>query len=167
MELTQARVRELFDYDPDTGILRRRIDRYRARSGQEAGWPDADKKCNGRMRITIDYKKYFVHRVVWLWVHGELPKHEIDHRNGDAGDNRLGNLREATRRENGRNTRRPRTNTSGVKGVFWDKERSKWHAQIHVDGQLIFLGRFDAKLEAHAAYWAAARDLFGEFARVE
>lgn len=91
---------------------------------------------------------------------------EIDHVNGDGTDNRRQNLRVATHRQNMQNTSLRSDNTSGLKGAFWDKSTNRWMAAIGHDGRFINLGRYNTAEEAHEAYAAAARRLFGEFARL-
>lgn len=80
-------------------------------------------------------------------------------------DNRFANLREATRSENARNMGLYSTNTSGFKGVTWDKSRGKWLAHIKIHGHTIHLGRHKTPKEAHDAYCKGAEKYHGEFAR--
>lgn len=89
----------------------------------------------------------------------------VDHRNGDGLDNRRANLRRATKSQNGANQRIAARNTSGFKGVSWHKASQKWDAHIRANGRQRHLGLFLSPEEAARAYDAAARDLFGEFAR--
>ena len=89
----------------------------------------------------------------------------VDHIDGDRLNNRRDNLRLATHAENMRNMKRPRTNTSGFKGVYWSRQHSKWRARIMHNGKQHCLGLFDCPQEAHAAYCKAAEELHGEFAR--
>lgn len=89
-----------------------------------------------------------------------------DHRNGNGLDNRRANLREATRTENNRNVGQRSDNTSGFKGVSWNKQRQKWVAYIMIDKRQRFLGHYDNPEDAAHAYDAAAREGFGEFAWV-
>jgi hypothetical protein len=102
-------------------------------------------------------------------IHQQLlnspPGFFIDHIDGDGLNNRRSNLRYASRVENGQNAKLRSDNTSGFKGVSWDKKARKWRAHIQVNGRLRSLGTFDAPDIAHAAYVKAARESFGDFAR--
>lgn len=89
----------------------------------------------------------------------------IDHRNGDGLDNQRRNLRPATGTQNNANTRRRTDNTSGFKGVSWRPDANRWHARVQSGRKLRHLGYFDTAEAAARAYDAAARELFGEFAR--
>lgn len=95
----------------------------------------------------------------------EYPISEIDHINLDPSDNCWTNLRLATHSQNGSNKRRAAGNTSGFKGVSWDKNRKKWAAKIKVKGKAMTLGRFNTAETAYDAYCDAARKHFGQFAR--
>ena len=90
---------------------------------------------------------------------------QTDHRNGNGLDNQRRNLRPATRAQNNANARRRTDNTSGFKGVSWNKRYSRWYARIHTDGRYRFLGSFTDPEAAARVYDAAAAELFGEFAR--
>jgi hypothetical protein len=107
---------------------------------------------------------YLAHRLAWFYVNGCWPRMGLDHVNLDGLDNRLSNLREATKAENQRNTRPPRTNKSGVKGVFWRRDLQKWRAAITINGKSIHLGVFVEKRDAAESYRAAALTHFGPFA---
>ena len=91
---------------------------------------------------------------------------EVDHENCNGLDNQRHNLRFCTRSQNMGNARKPKTNTSGYKGVTWDKWVNKWKAQTKKDGKHIAIGRFFCLIAAAKAYDKKARELFGEFARV-
>jgi hypothetical protein len=88
---------------------------------------------------------------------------EVDHRNRQKLDNRRGNLRVATHSDNGRNRPKQRNNTSGYKGVSWDRQRSKWRASIKVGRTRHTIGRFDTAEDAAAAYDAKVREVASEF----
>lgn len=165
--LTQARLRELLDYDPATGVFTWRVPssprshHHKFQVGDVAG----HRHANGYLSVWIDGRKYLLHRLAWFWVNGEWPPHDVDHKNRNKSDNRIKNLRRATRTQNNGNIRTPRHNTSGVKGVRWHKQRRKWVAQISIHNRCRYLGIFTSKEDAAAAYMNAAREHFGEFAR--
>lgn len=96
---------------------------------------------------------------------GSFGRSTIDHRDGDPANNRWNNLRKATPAQNCANRRRQQNNASGFKGVV--AYRGKWRAVITKNGRPTMLGTFESPAAAHAAYVAAARKLFGEFARAE
>jgi len=98
---------------------------------------------------------------------GRDPKGGIDHVNGRKYDNRLVNLREATRQQNAANSKKRKHNTSGFKGVYWIERTRRWRASIHKDRKHIHIGYFDKPEEAHAAYCKAAQRHFGKFARIK
>lgn len=159
--LTADEVRALLDYDPLTGVFRWRVDRgSRARSGQPTGC----RSCKGAVVIRIMGKLYYAHRLAWLHAHGTWPPNEVDHINGDPTDNRLGNLRLATRMENTRNVKTHKDTASGLKGAY--RQKKKWSSRIYVAGRDIYLGTFDTAEQAAAAYDRAAAQHHGSFARV-
>lgn len=165
--LTAERLRDLLEYDPATGIFRWRIAgrRVNPHEGKEAG-----AVSRGRVNsivIRIDCRMYHASRLAWLYVYGEWPRGFVDHKNRDRLDNRIDNLRDATRAQNGWNSTRSRHNTSGHKGVGFVKPTGKWRAIITCNGKAHFLGGFLTKEEAVHAYHAAAELLHGEFARIE
>lgn len=96
----------------------------------------------------------------------ETDTRKSDHENCNTLDNRRRNLRIATNSQNGANRERLSNNTSGYKGVSWDKRRRKWHAYIYFNKKQIHLGFFDTAEQAYEAYCAAAIRLHGEFARL-
>lgn len=158
--ITQERLKELLEYDPDTGVFTRRVSSGKACAGSVAG----RSLPSGHIQIGLDGRRYYAHRLAWLYVYGNWPSAEIDHVNRSPADNSLSNLREASRHENGAKRSIFSNNTSGVKGVYWEMACGKWHARIRVNGELRSLGRFARLDEAAAAYAAAARQYFGAFA---
>lgn len=161
--VSAERLRAVLRYEPDTGDFFWRSDVMCYGGGKPAG-SIAGLTSKGRHYIGIDGRRYAAHRLAWLYMTGEWPT-EIDHKNQDATDNRWANLRLATRSQNNANVGLKSHNTSGLKGVSWDRDRQLWKAQISVQTKRRMLGRFPTKEEAHAAYVAAAVDAFGDFAR--
>lgn len=117
-------------------------------------------RCGVRPRST-GRVKYF-HREIM----GCGPTKKIDHRNGDTLDDRKINLRECTHIQNMMNTQVSKNNKSGFKGVSFDKPRNKWCSAIWSGYKKIHIGRFSTPEEAAIAYNAKAKELFGEFARL-
>jgi hypothetical protein len=156
-------LKELLGYDPEAGVFVWLVSRGSALKGRRAGCVD---DTNGYTLIRIDGEQYRAHRLAILWMTGEWPEDQTDHINGDRADNRWGNLREATNAQNQRNTNKLRSdNTSGLKGVCWDKAAGKWKAAININGQTIYLGLFLSTQDAARAYDEAAPQYHGEFAR--
>lgn len=152
--LTAERLREVLDYDPETGVFTRLVWTSNCvRVGDAVrGCPDGD----GYLRIRVDKASYQSHRLAWLWVHGEWPVYQIDHINGVKHDNRLINLRDVTQSVNTQNLKRARANNaSSLLGVAPDYHR--WKSQITADGVTFHLGTFDTPEEAHRAYIGAKR----------
>lgn len=158
--LTQEYLKSILSYDPETGVFRWRVDRYksRIRAGDRAGCVDAF----GYRLIRFDYKNHKEHRLAWLYMTGEQPPAFMDHKNHNRADNAWANLRIANGTQNRANTRKPKNNTSGIKGVR--RVKNRWSALIVCNRQHIHLGTFATKEEAAQAYAEAARKLFGEFA---
>jgi hypothetical protein len=158
-----ARIRELLDYNPATGEFRWNASQGRAYAGSIAGSLDSQ----GYLQIGIDQRRLKAHRLAWLLVNSVDPGDlRIDHINGNPSDNRISNLRLATQSQNLCNRGKQRNNTSGYKGVSWEKASQKWQAHIKRNGRQVNLGRFDTPDEAHAAYVAAAEKLHEDFACV-
>lgn len=164
---TADEVRSVLDYDPETGIFswRWRNDATPQWNGRHPGTPAGTWGCShGYLVITIWRGRYLAHHLAWLLVHGKWPEVEIDHRDMNRSNNRIGNLREAGQSNNGANQNKRSNNTSGYKGVVFDKARGRWKAQVKVNYKTIHLGRFDTAAEAAKSYDRAAKEHFGEFA---
>lgn len=160
--LTQTFLKSILAYDKDTGVFTWIIDaRNNAKKGTVAGY----KHHSGYSYIGIKGRGYASHRLVWLYVKGCLPE-IIDHINGDKSDNRAVNLRIATVFENNRNANIRKDNTSGAKGVTFDKETGKWRVSVFVNKVRLNFGRHsDFELAALIAEEARIK-YHGDFARV-
>lgn len=158
--MTPARLRELLHYDAATGIFTRltRASR-RTRIGAIAGAINDQ----GYIGINLDGRSYKAHRLAWLYMHGAWPTSFIDHVNGNRADNRICNLREATRSQNLGNSRVARSGRDLPKGVT--RRDGRFVARIQAQNRSVFLGYFNSADAAADAYRNAATTLFGQFAR--
>jgi hypothetical protein len=155
------KLREVLDYNPDTGVFRWKRRKWN-RGGRIAGYVER----KGYLVLHVFNKKYKAHRVAFALTYNRWPKPVCDHINRDKLDNRIVNLREATQSLNVCNSKMPKTNTSGVKGVTWIKHRKRWRAKIGFDGKHYELGRGFKTIEEAAKVVAQKRqELHGEFAR--
>lgn len=155
-ELTQARLKELLHYDPETGVFTRISTPSRCvRVGDKAGYGST----SGYRRVYVGGRHYFMHRLAWLYVYGAIPDGCIDHINRVRQDNRIANLRVVTNKQNSENAGKKPSNKSGIKGVSWRKRERKWCAQIMHNHKKIWLGSYSTVQEAAEAYQTAARKL--------
>lgn len=152
--LTQEELHQLLDYDPETGLFRRKVDSRRAKAGQLAGY-----NSRGYLIIYVQGRNYRAHRLAWLYVHGVWPTQQVDHINGVKTDNRICNLREATNAENNQGRHIRSDNTSGYVGVTQDRKTKKFRAQIKVNGRYYSLGKFVTAEEASRSYLQAKAEL--------
>lgn len=174
-------LRQLLRYEPETGKLfwKERppsmfTDGKYSAARNAAAWnsryADAEAFTTvdnyGYRQGAIFNRHHRAHRVTWALVYGVWPTLEVDHINGVKTDNRLANLREASKSENGRNREMRADNTSGFKGVIWDRSRDRWRAKITLHGRCVDLGYFNSKTDAARAYDTAALARHGEFARL-
>lgn len=161
-QLTQGRLQELFDYNPDTGLFVWKV--FRGGGSPKIGTVAGSVNGEGYIKIKVDGKIYGAHRLAWLYITGAWPEEEIDHLNGVSGDNRFSNLREATRAQNNQNTRICHNNQSGYKRVSRNPKNGKWSAHITIDSRQKFLGDFETPELAHEFYCLAADMVYGDFA---
>jgi hypothetical protein len=145
--LSQGRLKELYDYSPDTGVFVRKTSISQCKAGDVAGSIDQQ---TGYIRLSADGKQYWAHRLVFLYMTGEMPKKYVDHINRCKTDNRWANLRDVTQSENLLNGGKHKRNTSGVRGVSWNKHLSRWMISARVDGKNRYLGSSKALEEATA-----------------
>lgn len=161
-------IRRCLKYEPDTGFIRwvqKLSSLSRAKIGERAG---SIQPPRGYRRIALRRKTYYEHRLAWVLTHGCWPSEgfEIDHVNGDPADNRLANLRLATPTQNQHNAKSHRDSGCKYRGVVWDKNNGKWKAASKIDGKIRHLGHFDDPEDAARAYDEAAKEHFGEFAKL-
>jgi hypothetical protein len=154
--ITQTELKEILNYDPDTGIFT---------------WINPVKKTmincvagsltvQGYKVITIKRKNYAAHRLAWLYMNGKFPNKFIDHINTIKSDNKLSNLRDVSRIENGQNQiKAHKNNKSGLLGVTWYANTSSWVAKIKNNNKLIHLGYFKNPELAHQVYLKAKREI--------
>ena len=159
--ITAEELREQLNYDPETGVFTWRV---KTRQKNIAGRVGHLNKTTGYVSISVRKKTYLAHRLAWLHTYGCWPRKEIDHINRVRSDNRIANLREATRAENCAN-RKKRPTRYRLNGVFLVGRR--FGARVYVEGIPAYLGVYDTEIEAHAAYVAAVSMAFGAFARAE
>jgi len=143
--LTQKRLKQLLNYDPETGKFTRKV---KSVIHPNLELPVGSSTDSGYITICIKGYKGLAHRLAWLYVYGYIPENDIDHINRIKTDNRINNLREVSRQCNLRNTGNRKNNTSGVKGVSFNKKSNKWQVSIAVNNKLYYLGRFDDFIEA-------------------
>lgn len=173
MNITQEIIKELIDYNPETGrcfwkerSCKHFIDGEKHNSATKAKIWNCKyfgKEINGvnegrYFRIRLFRKDYKLHRVIWLYMTGEWPD-QVDHIDGDRSNNKWENLRNVNRSQNLRNQKVRSTNTSGVMGVHWYKNLCKWVATIYAENRNIHLGYFSciahavrARKEAEVKY---------------
>lgn len=146
--LTAERLRQILTYAPETGDMRWRV---RTNSRICVGNVAGSINSQGYRQIRIAGRLYKAHRLAWLHVYSQWPVDQIDHKNGVRSDNRISNLRQATRAENGQNLAPHPRNKSGYPGVDWHIGKKKWQARITVDRKELHLGYFDERDDAVAA----------------
>lgn len=157
-EINKRYVDNLIAYDSTSGKAFWKLDKGKARKGDEI----KNIGSSGYIKLKIDNKSYQLHRIVWLIVYGEMPVETIDHINRNKLDNRIENLRLATKRQQMQNRCITKNNTSGVCGVHWVQRDKKWRAVIGDNKKKIYLGCYVSKLEAAKAV-ADAKKQYHEF----
>lgn len=159
-KLKQETVRRLFDYDPETGIVTRKIT---TSNRAKAGAVVAGKLSKNYYTVRVGDHLYSLHRIIWLWWYGYFPETHIDHINRITTDNRLCNLREVSVSCNIRNSKQFSTNTSGIRGVVRSNKDNCWVAKITVDRKCYRIKQGQDLVELAAHRLAAEQCLgFGE-----
>lgn len=162
---SQKELNAMFDYYPETGKLvwKYREDRDAQWNGRMKGKEAGYRHPKGYMRVYINDVAFGGHRIIWKLAYGSIPEDmQVDHINGDGFDNRLCNLRLATNQQNQFN--RGADKGKKFKGVR--KYGKKFRAETTFNGELIYLGSFDSEIKAALEYDKKAKELHGEFARL-
>jgi hypothetical protein len=156
MQMNEAELLNVLRYDGETGLIHWVVRSGKAKAGSVAGTV----KLGGYVQISVRGKLHYAHRIAWLFVHGEWPAGHIDHVDGNPLNNRIGNLRDVSVKENMENQRHAHVSnkSSGLLGVSFDKQTGRWMAKISVGGSTRNLGRFADPCVAHAAYVSAKRE---------
>lgn len=144
--ITQAELKELLDYNPDTGLFT-----YKNNKPAPRGL------CKGYLRLTINKNIYYQHRLAWLYMLGSFPINEIDHINGIRHDNRISNLRDATYRENVQNRKYHREGK--LVGCYFNKKSNKWFSCVTIKNRTYYIGKFDSEKQASEAYFKVLKNL--------
>ena len=179
--LTHDYLLSILHYDETTGVFtwrERTPDMFKDGNGRYtkernckcwntkyAGKRAGHKNHLGRIEIGIDNLKFLSNVLAWFYVYGDWPTVDVDHIDMNKSNDSINNLRLATRSQNMSNRTKQINNTTGYKGVCFDKARNKYYARIKANDKELFLGRFETAEEAHNAYFKAAKELHGEFAR--
>ena len=167
--LTERQVellRQQIAYDPTTGALTARL----STGGRSVGSDRGCRQENGYTLVRFQDELWTAHNIAWAIFFGEYPHCDIDHINGDKSDNRICNLRIATRSHNNANKSAQANNMLGIKGVRTHSNGS-FTSQIGVSvrgsRKQLYLGSFECEDLAHLVYATAADRLFGDFARTQ
>jgi len=155
--LTQDYLQSIFEYK-DGNFYRKKTTTNSVNIGDKAGWM----AHNGYYAVSVLSKKQYLHRLIFLYHHGYLPKF-IDHIDGNPSNNKIENLREATQSQNMANA--IGKNKNQLKGTTFDKKRNKWVASIMLNYKRIYIGGFDTMQEAHFAYKQKAKEIFKEYTK--
>lgn len=157
--ITQEYLQTIFEYKD--GELYWNVKRSGIQKGDMAGCIDT----KGYKRIRLNGKKLLNHRIIFLMHKGFLPK-ILDHINYNKLDNKIENLRPATRSQNGFN-KLLKSNTSGFKNVYWHNQGKKWHVRLQIQSKCYSFGLYDDIYLAGLVAEEARNKYHKEFSRHE
>jgi len=148
--MNQIELKEKLFYNPATGdFFWKEGQHNHVKKGQLAGYIRTSHTGTPYRIIKINNQNYRAHKLAWLYMTGDWPKHEIDHKNRIGDDNRIKNLRDVTASQNALNRKVKSNNTTGFSGI--EKRGKKWRAIITTNKKRKYLGTFDTKDEAQRA----------------
>lgn len=155
--ISYDRLIELVDYDCETGLFTRKKAVGRSFKGRVLGYQNN----NGYIAFTLDSKKYYAHRLAWLFVHKKFPVHDVDHIDGNRTNNKIANLRDVPRSLNLENSTKAKSSnkSTGLIGAYLDKKTGKFTSRIQVNKQDKYLGYYETAQLAHEAYMSAKKQL--------
>lgn len=159
--LTQKELKQWLQYSPLVGTFEWIKKGRRVQLLSLAGAVD---RKSGYITIGLRGKTYRAHHLAWLYMTGELPTMDIDHKDGDKTNNAFSNLRLATKSQNCWNSKNFCTSSSGIKGVLYDKNAKKWRAVLSIYNKKVHIGLFKTKEEAEEAVKAKREEMHGDFA---
>lgn len=152
--------RERFSYDPESGLLSRKV----GVGGQLAGSIVGTDNGKGYLRTSFNNEQYLVHLIIYAMQTNEMAE-VVDHKDLDKKNNRWSNLRPTNKSGNERNTSVRSNSTTGIKNVYWIPGRHKYRVQFKVHGETKYFGYYDTIQEAEVVAERERRRLHGEFAR--
>lgn len=155
-------LRKYLDYDPTTGILSWKHGLTYAQQ-RPAGQPAGTMSKGGYLRVSIERQMYANNRVAWKMFYGADPAGVVDHEDGDKLNNRISNLRDVTQSKNACNAVRRSDNTTGFKGVVFDKRRGNFVVNLKVDGVRVLSPNFTTPEAANDYVRSLREQLHGEF----
>jgi HNH endonuclease len=153
--MNATQLRSLVCYDPVTGRMTWRV---KLSAKQYVGDDVGHVGDKGYRCTKIKRKSYKVHCLIWLYMTGEWPEHEVDHEDRDRANNRWANLRPATHKQNAENRTPRHDSSSGVTGVVWNTREQAWRATICIDGRKRQVGSRKSLIDAVALRIGASRE---------
>ncbi|RTY61958.1 HNH endonuclease [Pseudomonas veronii] len=160
MTISHEELKSVLAYDADTGQFTWLVNSSaRVQAGRSAGYM---RKRDGYIVVRVRGHGYSAHRLAWFYTHGVWPV-VIDHIDRNRSNNAMENLREATASQNGMNTGIRELNTSGYRGVTWNKAARRWQAQARLNGRNFYLGVFESAVMASEVYEEFCKERHGEF----